>query len=330
MPGSVLVTTPSRIAVCLIDMNGELGRVDGTLGIALDHPRVRVRVSAARKLEVVWPNSETDSLFDLAWRFIATLGGHRGALIEVEDSYQAHSGLGLTTQLRLAVIAGLARLLDRPLSIEDTGRTANRGGTSGAGVFAFHRGGVTLDGGHTFGAGKQKQEFTPSRTAQAQPPPLLARHPFPDAWRIICVTAEGVTGKNGKEEVGFFTRSCPVPSAEAAETCRIVIMRVLPAIVAQDLPAVNAGIDNLQQTGFKRRVWEMQDEVVVRIRMLMRSAGLNSVGLSSLGPTIYSVIEAGEAEAMVGTLRSLMTEKGVSARVWATAVNQTGASIRQV
>jgi predicted sugar kinase len=33
----------------------------------------------------------------------------------------------------------------------------------------------------------------------------------------------------------------------------------------------------------------MQEEVVIRIRTLMRRAGLTGVGLSSLGPTIYSV-----------------------------------------
>jgi beta-ribofuranosylaminobenzene 5'-phosphate synthase len=325
---SVLVTTPARIAACLLDMNGALGRVDGTLGIALDFPSVQVRVSPAPGLEVVSPNNDAGPLSILARRCLTSFGTLHGALIEVEDSYEPHSGLGLTTQLRLAVIAGLSKLANYPMTIRETGQAAGRGGTSGAGLFAFHLGGVTLDGGHTFGPFKEKQGFIPSRTAHPHTPPLLARHQFPDAWRIVCVTAENVAGKSGEDEVGFFARSCPVPASEAAATCRLVLMSLLPGIVAQDLPAVSVGIDELQQTGFKSRIWQMQDKLVLQARIIMRRAGLTGIGLSSLGPTVYSVVDADEADSVVENLRSLMAEKGIGAKVWATAVSQTGASIR--
>ena len=48
----VIIRTPSRIHVTLLDMNGGLGRVDGGIGIALDDPSILLEAQASPSLEV--------------------------------------------------------------------------------------------------------------------------------------------------------------------------------------------------------------------------------------------------------------------------------------
>ena len=46
----VLVKTPARLHLGLIDMNGDLGRMFGGLGVGIDHPNIIVEVQNSRKL----------------------------------------------------------------------------------------------------------------------------------------------------------------------------------------------------------------------------------------------------------------------------------------
>ncbi|MFA5255022.1 MAG: chorismate pyruvate-lyase family protein, partial [Methanoregula sp.] len=48
----VIVRTPSRIHLTLLDMNGGLGRVDGGVGIALDEPAILIEARASPSFEV--------------------------------------------------------------------------------------------------------------------------------------------------------------------------------------------------------------------------------------------------------------------------------------
>lgn len=94
----VTVITPSRLACCLIDLNGSRGRVDGCLGITLQKPRIRVHVrTVADKLKVIWPGNEVTSLEGVAQRVKEALDIRGGAIIEVQDCYPAHCGLGRNT-----------------------------------------------------------------------------------------------------------------------------------------------------------------------------------------------------------------------------------------
>src|SRR5659263_119467 len=44
------ITTPSRLHLALIDMNASIGRVDGSIGITLDEPVIKI---SARKSDIV-------------------------------------------------------------------------------------------------------------------------------------------------------------------------------------------------------------------------------------------------------------------------------------
>src|SRR5690606_24073303 len=69
---------------------------------------------------------------------------------------------------------------------------------------------------------------------------------FPGSWRFVLVLDRRAQGLHGAEELAAF-RSLPAfPAERAAHLARIVLMRVLPALTEQDLPAFGSAITELQ------------------------------------------------------------------------------------
>jgi beta-ribofuranosylaminobenzene 5'-phosphate synthase len=48
----VYVKTPARLHLGLIDLNGDIGRIYGGLGVALDHPNVILETQKSKPLTV--------------------------------------------------------------------------------------------------------------------------------------------------------------------------------------------------------------------------------------------------------------------------------------
>ena len=153
------------------------------------------------------------------------------ARITVEATIPAHTGLGSGTQLALALGVGLARLAGRGTTAREVAQLLERGRRSGIGLGAFEQGGFLLDGG---------------RADDGQPPPIIARLPFPDGWRLLLIFDGERQGLHGTSETGAFGSLPPYPPELAAQLCRLVVMRLLPGLATADLGAVGAAIGELQ------------------------------------------------------------------------------------
>ena len=66
----VQVKTPARLHLGLIDMNGDLGRMFGGLGVGIDHPNIIVEAENAENFSVT--GQETELATTLAKRFFST------------------------------------------------------------------------------------------------------------------------------------------------------------------------------------------------------------------------------------------------------------------
>ncbi len=76
----VYVKTPARLHLGLIDLNGDLGRMFGGLGVGIDHPNVIVEAEQSENLSI--EGQETELVNALAKRFftaypIATQRSHQ-------------------------------------------------------------------------------------------------------------------------------------------------------------------------------------------------------------------------------------------------------------
>lgn len=160
-----------------------------------------------------------------------SLGHYGGHAVNVLQTAPAHAGLGSGTQLALAVASGIRRLHNLPLEIAEDALRLGRGGRSGIGIGLFHRGGLVVDGGH----GSQ------SRVA-----PIVSHLRFPEHWRIIVVLDPHRGGIHGHDEASAFRVLVPMPEIDAAQICRLVLMKALPGLAEQDIVSFGDAIEQLQ------------------------------------------------------------------------------------
>jgi beta-ribofuranosylaminobenzene 5'-phosphate synthase len=306
----VILRTPSRIHLTLIDLNAGLGRVDGGIGLALEEPAIEI--TAKKSDEILIKGHFIDKAYEAAVKMMRALNIKEGVEIDVRKAYHAHAGLGSGTQIMLGIGAVISKLHDIDMPVRKIADIMGRGGTSGIGVASFEKGGFVLDGGHST---KEKVDFLPSSTSNAKPAPILARYDFPN-WKIALVTPKG-RAVHGEKEVNIFRNKCPIPLSEVRKLSHIILMKTLPAIVEEEISAFGESIDLIQETGFKKVEIELQNKIITGLldRCQKNSFG---AGLSSFGPTIYCIVDDDE---------KLIDAVGKDARVIFTKANNIGARI---
>jgi beta-ribofuranosylaminobenzene 5'-phosphate synthase len=94
----------------------------------------------------------------------------------------------------------------------------------------------------------------------------------------------------GKKEVNIFKKFCPIDIREVQKLSHIILMKTLPSIVGEDIETFGQSINEIQGIGFKKIEVELQSEEVKQILELCRKNSYGA-GLSSFGPTIYSIVE---------------------------------------
>ncbi|MBS7287781.1 MAG: beta-ribofuranosylaminobenzene 5'-phosphate synthase [Candidatus Freyarchaeota archaeon] len=289
----VYVRTPARLHFTLIDLNGSLGRVDGGIGVAIDKPNVVVKATLSDHLEVHGP--KRNLVESILRRVIDALNIDSGVKVDVMKTIPEHVGLGSKTQLSLAVAKAVSSLFELNYDARHLALITGRGGTSGIGVAAFEKGGFILDGGHSFGKGKDKEKFLPSSASTAPPAPVLVRYSLPDNWLFVVGIPAVEKGAHGAEEVNIFERFCPIPGREVELVCRLILMKILPAVVERDLSSFGEGLTEIQGLGFKKLEVSLQPPLVKELIASMLRWGAAGAGMSSFGPAVFGVVEGKRA-----------------------------------
>ncbi len=327
----VVVQTPSRIHMTLTDLSGSSGRVDGGIGITLDEPSIVVEAERSRDLIVEGNNADVNRVRNAAQAVLDSygLGGvGASARISIRGDYKAHVGLGSGTQLAIAAGRAVCALYDRPASAREIAVIVNRGGTSGIGTAAFDLGGFIVDGGHSFGPGKDKADFRPSSASRGvRPPQVIARHDFPRDWRIILAIPNLPKGAHGQRELDVFKECCPVPLADVHELCYQILVKMAPAVVEGNLDDFGQAVNRIQELGFKKVEVDLQHPMVKDLMKGMREAGAACSGLSSFGPTIYAIADS-QVRDVEASAREAMEEVG--GEVLITRARNEGARVRAV
>ena len=309
---SVIVRTGSRLHFGLLRVpeNAEASeaaeamRTFGGVGLMVDEPQIAVRV---RRADLQRPPDRTLDVAvragDFAARIAASLGDDSPLHVEVLSCPPQHVGLGVGTQLALAVGTAAAALLGRTLPAEDIASRLGRGQRSGIGLHGFLRGGFLVDGGKG------------SAGALA---PIVCRHDFPDEWRILLVSPSRDRGLSGDPETKAFARlkSGAAADCETDALCRIVLLGLLPALVERDLRSFGEALHE-----FNRRAGlpfaEAQGGIyaspaATEIHDWLRARGFGGVGQSSWGPTLFAIGEADRLTSIEGPLRERF---GVETRI---------------
>lgn len=278
--GLVRVSAPGRLHLGFLDLNGNLGRKFGSLGLAIDRPATELTLERA-EIDVV-EGAERERAQRALARYKALLKLDHSYRLKITQSIPAHTGLGSGTQLTMAVGGALAALEGLETELRALAEMQNRGARSAIGMVAFEVGGFVVDGG---------------RGRSDTAPPVVVRARFPSNWRILLVLDPRNVGVHGSRESAAFEKLAPMPPEVSAELCRVTLMQLLPSLAEVDIDAFGAAVSDVQRINgqyFSSEqgggVWSSADvaETVKR----MAALGAVGIGQSSWGPTGFAFVDS--------------------------------------
>jgi beta-RFAP synthase len=230
MTAHVSVAAAARLHLGFLDLNGSLKRMFGGLGLSISSPQTRLKLSPAPYSSVEGPEAERAAA--IVETAAAELAPGKSFRLALHEAIPAHAGLGSGTQLALAIAAAIRRLEGLPADTAADAALLQRGARSGLGVGLFEHGGLIVDGG---------------RGAETRTPPMVARLPFPEDWRILLIFDPEATGLHGETERQAFKALEPFSDAQAGVLCRLVLMQALPAVAETDIRAFGDAISQIQK-----------------------------------------------------------------------------------
>lgn len=270
------MTTPSRLHFGLLGWGPQVPRQFGGVGLMIDAPGIALTAEAAAEWDAQGPLAIR--ALHVAERMAKASVPLVPARIRIEHAPDEHVGLGVGTQLSLAVARVLMKLAAHPEpSIGDLAELCGRGLRSGIGLHGFAQGGLIVDGG---------------RRSETGIPPLLAHLDFPAEWSVLVILPARLSGLHGPEEVQAFAQLPPIPEAVTDRLCRLVLLGLLPAVLERDLPTFGAVLSELQQEvgrGFApAQGGTFARPELATIVSALQAMGLHGAGQSSWGPTLYA------------------------------------------
>jgi beta-ribofuranosylaminobenzene 5'-phosphate synthase len=318
---TVFVEAPARLHFGLLDLRGPLGRKFGGIGTAAPAPALLLSAHKAASLEV--GGDDADRAAGFARRFLAGHGIHEGegiggATLCVHRSIPSHVGLGSGTQLALAVGRALAELYGVATDAPGLARAVGRAKRSAIGTWTFDGGGLVLEGGR--------------RPAGECVAPLLARLPFPPAWRCVVAVPDSAPGINGSAEEAAFAQLPSPPEHDAERVAHLVLMALLPALADADLATFGATLSTIQAINGR---WFApvqggtfapgpSEELIRR----MNEWGAAGVGQSSWGPTVYGIVDGEDAGVrLADRLRTLLATSGIAGSIYEGSFRTHGARV---
>jgi beta-ribofuranosylaminobenzene 5'-phosphate synthase len=280
---AVFVEAPARLHFGVLDLRGTLGRWFGGIGAAAPAPTLLVSAERADTLDV--QGEDADRAVEFASRFLSHHDIRRGARVRVHRALPAHAGLGSGTQLALAVARALAELHGVSTNAPSLARAVGRGRRSAIGTWIFAAGGLVVEGGR--------------RPDRDECGPLLARLPFPPAWRCIVAVPHALPGISGVAEEEVFAQLPPPSARDVERVSHVVLMALLPALAEADLMTFGAAVTEIQEVTGR---WFApaqggtfapgpSEDLVRR----MAGWGAPGVGQSSWGPAVYGVVDGDDA-----------------------------------
>lgn len=306
----VWVSAPSRLHFGMVNPVGANGRVYVSLGVGIEEPRTVVEAELSDALVVEGVQRR------LALRFAertAKAFGVYQAKVKVHSTAPRHVGLGSTTQLALSVAYAMLTLNRVDEDVPVVSKALGLGRQSGVGTYVFERGGFVLDGGHG---------------GRGSFPPLVLRASVPDWWRFIVVIPMG-RGVSGRAEQRAFEVLEPTPESSklVGQASSIVLCKLLPALVDEDLEGFGRALTELQETVgsmFSGVQGGRYNPASARVIEVLKNLKVEGYGQSSWGPAVYAVTSDDKAEVLAGRIKKRLKMKS---RVFVVKADNQGASI---
>ncbi|MFQ6068428.1 MAG: beta-ribofuranosylaminobenzene 5'-phosphate synthase family protein [Candidatus Bathyarchaeia archaeon] len=320
----VYVKTSARLHMGLLDLGGELGRIFGGIGLAINSPNVILQAKPSKSLTIVGEKSDFVKL--LVKRFSEAYHIKTKVNVNVKQTIPEHVGLGSGTQLALAVATALAKLFQIKVSIRDLARLMGRGQISGVGTAVFEHGGFVVEGGFKAQNGK------PSLSIPESFPPVIFRHQFPEDWLFVVAIPDVKRGFTDEEEVPAFKRLPPMTARDVGKICRLTIMKLLPSLMEQDIENFGTALTQIQnivgEYFAEAQGGKYSSPIAKECAEQMQKIGVYGVGQSSWGPTFYGLVKGEkQAKRLQSNVQALLNKK-ISGKTFIAKASNRGAYIK--
>jgi beta-RFAP synthase len=312
----VHVTAASRLHFGLIAVRDSGPSQFGGVGVMVEPPQTRLRVIPAERFAAEGPGAERVLQFIDLCRSFRDNQLQPPCQVLVESLPRMHAGLGVGTQLGLAVSAGLHAFWQLPqLSPEELAASVQRGVRSAVGTHGFFHGGLVYETGKS-----------PDQTLA----PLGTGADLPEPWCFVLICLHDQPGLHGGAEQRVFDSLASEPSSTMEILRREVTEQMLPAARTGDVEEFG---ESLYRFGHLAGMYfagvqggPYNGPQLTAIVELLRQWGIRGVGQSSWGPTIFALCpDQSAADSLVSRLQSQPFAR--QAEIWIARPRNHGASV---
>lgn len=264
----------------------EDGIAYGGLGVAIESPTVRVKVSKCENFKlIVLDDVHLEDVVDLVKSRLKV----ENVCITIEKAIPRNVGLGSTTQIALAIAYGITKLFNLNYSARELALVLKRGRDSGIGIATFECGGFIVDGGRRID-GKVEEPKTLNDI-----PPVIFQRPLPQNWYFIILIPKGIKGLDELKERYAMDYPRSLPRDLQYELYKLLLLHIIPSVINEDINTFGMAITRLQMivgTYFSKYQGSIYccREVEELVKALLE-AGACGAGQSSWGPTTYGIVE---------------------------------------
>jgi len=314
--GKVTVKAPGRIHLSVLDMNRFAPDHPGGGGIGFAIQCYCTATVECTKKSTAIEYSRAPLIKNFVEVFRKSVGYSGGFRITVNDLDHKHVGLGSTSTMMIAVATAINHAVGSPLTnnqlrklighnyVEETvdGNIAF-GFETGVGPAASTHGGMAVMG----------DELT-----------LIYHHPFAEGKNAYIIIPPTDISSAGTQEFDLLMNKARTLDYRDRELkAYLFMMDLIPALEKDDLDHAGNVIWEIEFRGSKRAEVEHHSFEIYHYMSMLRDAGLEFVGMSSVGPSIAVVTERDRK-----SLEKILKPLGLSIAI-ATKVDNTGLKIQE-
>jgi beta-RFAP synthase len=278
----IRVIAPSRLHFGLfhVPAQGEHQpgeRAFGGIGLMIDSPGVVVTVKPADSWQFEGPLASRAQEFAFRYELGLPENQRKPHQVLVERCPAEHTGLGVGTQLGLAVAKALSVAIEHPeIPATELALRVRRGERSAIGTHGFDHGGLLVESGKRSG-----EDLSP----------VAAHVALPSSWRVVLFTPAAKTHWHGERERGAFATAS---GGNADRLCDLAETAILPAANAGEVVAFGEAVHEFNRLAGEPFVTAQggpyASPAIAELIADVRKAGVPGVGQSSWGPTVFAIV----------------------------------------
>lgn len=256
-------------------------RMFGGVGLMVESPGVVVVAEPADSWQFEGPLASRAQAFAMQFHGGFPESVRRPLRVLVERCPEEHTGLGVGTQLGLAVVRAIAEASGLPhRPSPEFAQRIGRGKRSAVGVYGFDRGGLVVE------SGKRVDEAIS---------PQVECVPLPAGWRVVLFTPSAPLWQGDRERAAFAAASGGRPERlrQLAETA------ILPAARTGDLATFGDAVHEFNRLAGEpfaaAQGGSYSSPAIADLIAELRGLGIKGVGQSSWGPTVFAIVDGDSA-----------------------------------